>query len=169
MQVDTLPSKYPLLFSCQRNTIEVDDGWFNILDQLCSAMQSHINEVAHTRDYCMQWNLMLSEAHLGNWLPYEENYATSPPHLTADSRARMLDSSLRLIAEPMEQVTITCVKEKFGGLRIHLSGGDDYCYALIAMAERMSTVTCETCGNIGTLESNSGWLNTRCKVHRVKM
>lgn len=57
------------------------------------------------------------------------------------------------------------VKEKYGGLRLYFSGGDDYVEGLVSMAEAMSYYICEVCGNKG--EANkSGWISVRCEAHR---
>jgi len=66
--------------------------------------------------------------------------------------------------EVVPQVTLDQVKEKFGSLRFYFTGGDDYICGMVTMAESMSGVTCEVCGNIG--ESNGGpWIRVRCKEH----
>ena len=66
--------------------------------------------------------------------------------------------------EVVPQVTLDQVKEKFGSLRFYITGGDDYIHGMVTMAETMSGVTCEVCGNIG--ESNGGpWIKVRCKEH----
>lgn len=57
------------------------------------------------------------------------------------------------------------VKEKYGGLRVYFSGGDDYIEGLVSMAEAISYKVCEVCGNKG--ESNKGgWISVRCEAHR---
>ena len=57
------------------------------------------------------------------------------------------------------------VKEKFGGLRIYHSGGDEYVEGLISLAEAYSYHVCEICGNKG--EANKGgWIAVRCETHR---
>lgn len=57
------------------------------------------------------------------------------------------------------------VKEKYGGLRIYFSGGDEYVEGLISLAESYSYHVCEECGNKG--ESNKqGWISVRCEAHR---
>lgn len=53
------------------------------------------------------------------------------------------------------------IKEKFGGLRIYQSGGDDYVDGLISMAEEMSYKTCERCGCPGS-PNKQGWIMTLC-------
>jgi hypothetical protein len=66
--------------------------------------------------------------------------------------------------EVVPQVTLDQVKEKFGTLRFYYSGGDDYIRGMVTMAESMSGVTCETCGNPGT-RTGGGWIKTACKEH----
>ena len=54
------------------------------------------------------------------------------------------------------------VKEKWGILRLYYSGGDGFVTGVIAMAEAMSSVTCERCGAPGKT-NDSGWLSTLCE------
>ena len=57
------------------------------------------------------------------------------------------------------------VKEKYGGLRLYFSGGDDYVEGLVSMAEAISYKICDICGNKG--EANKvGWISTRCEDHK---
>jgi hypothetical protein len=60
------------------------------------------------------------------------------------------------------QVTLDQVKEKFGTLRFYYTGGDEYIRGLVSMAESMSAVTCESCGNPGE-QTRGGWIKTTCK------
>jgi hypothetical protein len=53
------------------------------------------------------------------------------------------------------------IKEKFGGLRIYFSGGDEYVEGLVSMAEEFSYKICEDCGERGKPNSN-GWIATLC-------
>lgn len=57
------------------------------------------------------------------------------------------------------------VKEKYGGLRLYFSGGDDYVEGLVSMAESISYKTCEICGNKGE-PNKGGWISVRCEAHR---
>ena len=59
------------------------------------------------------------------------------------------------------------VKEKYGTLRFYLSGGTDDMYAVVNKAERLSSVTCETCGKPGKLRGHS-WVYTACAKHTRK-
>ena len=57
------------------------------------------------------------------------------------------------------------IKEKYGGLRIYFSGGDDYIMGVVSMAEEMSYKICEVCGNPGK-PNKGGWISTLCEDHR---
>jgi hypothetical protein len=61
-------------------------------------------------------------------------------------------------------VHVSQIKEKFGGLRFYYDGGDEYISGLVAMAESWASVTCEKCGNPGSLRSG-GWMQTLCDTH----
>ena len=65
--------------------------------------------------------------------------------------------------EPVEYypVKFDQVKEKFGGLRVYFSGGDDYVEGLVSMAEAWSYKTCERCGEKGK-PNQKGWIMTLC-------
>lgn len=53
------------------------------------------------------------------------------------------------------------IKEKYGGLRLYFSGGDDFITGLTHMAESMSYKLCENCGNKGK-PNKGGWISTLC-------
>jgi hypothetical protein len=59
------------------------------------------------------------------------------------------------------------VKEKYGGLRLYFSGGDEYVEGLVSMAEAMSYKICEVCGNKGQ-PNKGGWITTLCESCREK-
>ena len=67
--------------------------------------------------------------------------------------------------EVVPQVTVDQVKEKFGTLRFYYTGGDDAIDGMVRMAESMSGVTCEICGDIGE-STSSGWIKVLCETHR---
>ena len=70
------------------------------------------------------------------------------------------------IKDPSFVCQATQVKEKFGGLRFYVYGGDDYIDGLIEMAEDMSYKICSECGNKSdpSENNNRGWIYTLCKV-----
>ena len=63
------------------------------------------------------------------------------------------------------EVKVAQVKEKFGGLRFYIYGGDNYVRGMIRFAESMSFVTCEFCGKAGKL-GGKGWYRTLCESCR---
>lgn len=81
-------------------------------------------------------------------------------------RQRLLENNSHNIRIPDEvpQVVIEQVKEKFGTLRFYVQGGDEYTNGMISMAEAMSAVTCEVCGNRGQMRGH-GWFYTACDQH----
>lgn len=87
---------------------ECGNGWYNIIDKLCSCIQNYIT---------------------GNEL---------------------------------EQVIVTQVKEKFGGLRFYAHNTDDLIEGMIWFAEYLSRRTCEECGEPGKRREIRMWVRTLC-------
>lgn len=132
--------KYPDMFKNYSQGLP-GDGWFNIIDQLCSCIQNHIN-----------WrNKAIDD--------YTRRVATGeeiPEWMRKQNR------------EPIRQVVVAQVKEKYGTLRFYYDGGDEYIRGMVTIAESMSAVTCEDCGAPGELRSG-GWLRTLCSEHALKV
>jgi hypothetical protein len=59
------------------------------------------------------------------------------------------------------------IKEKYGGLRIYFTGGDEYIQGVIDMAEEISYKICERCGCPGS-PNKQGWIMTLCDNCRGK-
>lgn len=68
--------------------------------------------------------------------------------------------------EPVEQVVVSQIKEKFGGLRFYYDGGDEYIAGLVEMAEVWAENSCEVCGAPGKNSNVRGWLQTLCETHK---
>lgn len=66
-------------------------------------------------------------------------------------------------------VRICQIKEKFGGLRVYVDGGDDEVYRLIDEAESKAYNTCEVTGEPGKLRSDLGWIRTLCDEEYEKV
>lgn len=64
--------------------------------------------------------------------------------------------------EIRDQVYVTQIKEKFGGLRFYMNHEDDFMTGAITMAEYISDRTCERCGLPGTKRTIGGWVLTLC-------
>jgi hypothetical protein len=70
--------------------------------------------------------------------------------------------------EKIIQLEATQIKEKFGGLRFYVYGGDDYTDGLVRLAELMSYNICEYCGNRGK-SYDDGWVRTMCEKCRQEL
>lgn len=85
-------------------------------------------------------------------------------HLVTRQSYQVLRGDLKqedAVPEEDLQVVAAQVKEKFGGLRFYIDGGDDEVRGMVAMAESMSYRICEDCGGRGTLRKG-GWHRTMC-------
>jgi len=145
-----LREKYPKLFS-GRCDLSIEDGWFDLVNQLCDGIQSHIDVVEKNR----QWNIGRNKRVNDPEYDWKEN--------------QFIDREERKVDDPVEQVIITQIKEKFGTLRFYYGGGDLYISGLVAMAESMSSVLCEKCGNPGHRYDNKKWVRILCDFHAEKM
>lgn len=67
-------------------------------------------------------------------------------------------------------ITITDVKEKFGGLRFYYdnsSMSDEFISGMVDFAEIMSEATCEECGRPGIIRTDLSWMKTLCNEHHM--
>jgi hypothetical protein len=80
-----------------------------------------------------------------------------------EDRKRILADQPEKIKEELAYfpVKFDQVKEKYGGLRVYFTGGDDYVEGVIGMAEEYSYKICEVCGNSGK-PNKGGWITTLC-------
>jgi hypothetical protein len=152
----------PMMETCMCWGFECGDGWFNILDQLMSNIQHHIDWKEKQRAGAIKYNEMAAQAKAGNFDLFEEDMKALPNDEYKEKRlAEIVASDFRKVPESIPQVTLDQVKEKFGTLRFYYSGGDDVIDGMVRMAESMTEVTCEECGNIGE-RRGGGWIHTFC-------
>ena len=79
-----------------------------------------------------------------------------------DRLLRRIDAALQ--PEDREGFQISQVKEKFGGLRVYHSGGDEI-EAMVDEADEEAQRTCEVCGAPGRKRTGGGWIAVRCDKH----
>ena len=141
------------------------DGWFQILNQLMGNIQSHIDWKERQREVSIKFNRIAEQLKAGDSTLFdEEDKDMINQEYKEKRRQQLIDQYPVAIPEPIPQVTLDQVKEKFGTLRFYYQGGDDYIRGLVSMAESMSGVTCEECGKPGT-QTPGGWIKTVCIEH----
>jgi hypothetical protein len=151
--------------TCMCWGFECGDGWFQILNQLMGNIQHHIDWKERQREVAIKFNRIAEQLKAGDSTLFDEEYKDlTGLDFKEQRRQELIDRYPTVIPEPIPQVTLDQVKEKFGTLRFYYSGGDDYIRGLVSMAESMSGVTCEECGKPGT-QSSGGWIKTVCKEH----
>ena len=149
--------------TCMCWGFECGDGWFNILDQLMGNIQHHIDWKEKQRKWAIEYNEMAAQAKAGNFDLFEEaNKSLTDEEYKNKRLAEIVAGDFRQVPESIPQVTLDQVKEKFGTLRFYYSGGDDYISGMVSLAESLTGVTCESCGNVGE-RRGGGWIHTYCK------
>ena len=148
--------------TCMCWGFECGDGWFNILDQLMGSIQHHIDWKEKQRKWAIDYNEMAAQAKAGNFDLFEETMKALPNDEFKEKRlAEIIAGDFREVPDSIPQVTLDQVKEKFGTLRFYYSGGDDYISGMVSLAESLTGVTCESCGNVGE-RRGGGWVHTYC-------
>ena len=149
--------------TCMCWGFDCGDGWFNILDQLMGSIQHHIDWREKQRAGAIKYNEMAAQAKAGNFDLFEEDMKALPNDEYKEKRlAEIVAGDFRPVPESIPQVTLDQVKEKFGTLRFYYSGGDDYISGMASLAESLTGVTCESCGNVGE-RRGGGWVHTYCE------
>jgi len=144
-----LIEKYPKIFQITEGRkmmpfpmfgFECGDGWYNLLNTLCFQIQSYIDFREEMNEHIVRRNKK------------------------ADPEGQI---DQQLLLESIPQAVVSQVKEKFGTLRFYYDGGDECIDGMVRMAEAMSAVTCEVCGDAGQLRGR-GWYYTSCDKHANK-
>jgi hypothetical protein len=154
----------PMTETCMCWGFACGNGWFNILNQLMGNIQHHIDWKRKQRAMALKYNRALKRAINGDkaGLIRYYTYGPTPTDYTYESVERDIkQAKFRDVPDIVPQVTLDQVKEKFGTLRFYYTGGDDYISGMVSLAESMSGVTCEGCGNVGE-RSGEGWIRTIC-------
>ena len=151
--------------TCMCWGFECGDGWFQILNQLMGNIQHHLDWKERQREVSIKFNRIAEQLKAGDSTLFDEEYKDMiNQEYKEKRRQQLIDQYPVAIPEPIPQVTLDQVKEKFGTLRFYYQGGDDYIRGLVSMAESMSGVTCEECGKPGT-QTPGGWIKTVCIEH----
>jgi len=144
------------------------DGWYHIIRNTCSLIQSHIDWTRENRARALRFNRALRRAIAGNRADLIHFYTRGGRPMSQWCLEQMEEEIAKQKFRPVKpacpQVVVDQVKEKFGTLRFYYHGGDDFVDGVVRMAEAMTAVTCETCGDVGKCRSG-GWIRTLCDKH----
>jgi hypothetical protein len=152
-----------MMETCMCWGFECGNGWYNILDQLMGNIQNHIDWKEKQRNWAIEHNNIVTQCREGIFDLFEKSMeGVLNPEYKEKRLAEILENGFREVPESIPQVTLDQVKEKFGTLRFYYTGGDDYISGMVSLAESMSGVTCEECGNPGE-QKGGGWVRTICK------
>jgi len=176
-----LVEKFPKMFveryldpsqTCMCWGFDIDDGWFDIIHNTCRLIQSHIKWQRKQRALALAYNRAIKKALKGDQSSLINYFSRGVPATPQNNEwvkgrasSALLDGE-RKVPYACPQVIVTQVKEKFGTLRFYYNGGDDYVAGIVAMAEAMTSVTCERCGKPGT-RNDSGYISVRCEEHKL--
>jgi hypothetical protein len=142
------------------------DGWFQILDSLCSNINHHVKWKRETRarDLLRYRAAKKGRDALIKWM--SSNREIPPSDWIIQRCDEIIKNGIEtlVITPKVNRVVAVQVKEKFGGLRFYYEGGDDQVHGMVRMAESWASVTCEVCGKPGQLRSG-GWIKTLCDEH----
>jgi len=160
-----LVEKYPEIFRDRKGNImksampwgfEIGDGWYDIIDVLCSMISRDVNMLKHdVREISNQ----LAQKNKEHWNDWAVSYYTE--ELLEDSKKKLQDALTNL-------PYATQVKEKFGLLRFYVSYATEQHHEFIRMAEYLSERTCEVCGKMGSHTYFMGWSKTLCRDHAIE-
>ena len=117
------------------------------------------NRNGSMQETCMCWGF----SHDDGWYDIIDSLCASIQNHINNKRYQFREMSQEDFDEE-HQVVAAQVKEKFGGLRFYVDGGDDWVYGAISMAESISYRTCEVCGAPGKTRG-TGWIRTTCNEH----
>jgi len=180
---EKLCKKYPKIFAnrygdmrttCMVWGMECGDGWYNIIDSLCSNLQWNTDK--NNQDYIMK-NKFLRKfipflIKISHKIPGKYNFKSRKKNPLVKLRGflvgnlskwRSEQEFIYVEAHRYPQIVASQVKEKFGGLRFYVEGATDAQYAVISFVESLSYKVCERCGSMKDIGRTEGWISTICK------
>jgi hypothetical protein len=171
---EELCKKYPKIFRDRHASMmttamcwgfECGEGWYSIINHLCSNIQGHIDWKRKERARGLRFNRALKRALAGDkssLIKYHTYKGSISEFVMQRVEEDIAAAKFTDVTPKVKQVVAEQVKEKFGGLRFYYRGGDEFISGLVRMAESMSYVTCEVCSNPAK-SSTGGWIVTMCQ------
>lgn len=132
-------------------------GWYEIINALLAGFVRPVRNAKDRYDYAVKQQ---AEGKSRSYWDHDTQKQMTADWTDANIAALKEKYDTELASLPIIQQ----VKEKFGTLRFYVHRTTDANRALIDMAEYLSSVTCEDCGNRGVQQSG-GWIKTLCHEH----
>lgn len=159
---EKLCKKYPEIFRDRHGDIRqtamvwgfsCGDGWYDIIDFLCSQIMSRVAMRKRMVDHISK----ILNQDKSSWNEWMHNAYTQEKLIEAQQEYQKAVDAIPVAFQ---------VKEKFGGLRFYISGGDEYVRNLIHFVEQLSFRVCEECGTMKDVVTYAiGWNRTLCPEH----
>jgi len=152
-----LCAKYPLLFkdrnapmtqTCMCWGFCCGDGWYDLIDTLCSLLYSEYNQAKDRYEFAKE------SLDNGGKTPWGKDVTVKE----VEEKRLAMEEAANYVPVVMQ------VKEKFGGLRFYVNGATDKQWNYIHFAESMSYRICEECGAPGKRYTD-GWHTVLCDAH----
>ena len=185
-----LQDKYPKIFTSKNGNkigIYTGDGWYVLLDTLCSNIQFAIDNPPYEivkcwyRDWAV-WPYNRVGSKIRNFCYFlslkiegkkpqfpggtvwwtNEEYENRPEICKFLSDFRLPEFNYKMKPKVINQVVVELVKEKLAGLRFYYYGGNKEIRGMVSLAESLSYVFCENCGSAGKKRDKNGWLTVLC-------
>ena len=163
--------RYPKMFDNHNSRepfpmfgVECGNGWFDLLDSLCSHIQAKIDRTQRQNELDCRYNQMLEHLRDGRYDLFDDWTRGWSSAQIEQFRNQLDVAKGRVVTEVIPQVVVEQIKEKFGTLRFYFRGGNEKIYDLVEFAETLSGKICETCGNPGH-SRGSRWVYTACDQH----
>ena len=163
---DRLCRDFPEIFRDRRGDMaetcmcwgfDVDDGWEPLIRMLCQRLMHPVHRL---QNRIAEHQRVVAETPKAKWTDWMRKTYT-PEHLA--------EMEQQLVQAQAETPVAVQVKEKFGGLRFYVNGGNEDQHREIAWAEDLSYRVCEQCGTMRDVKVwNQGWIRTLCRAHAVE-
>jgi hypothetical protein len=134
-KINSLVEEFPQCFDKHFERDRCGDGWYGIVRDFVRHLASHNTNIRNQSK--REW---------------EENLSSL--------------EKAGIPATPWQDIgwiQISCIKEKFGTLRIYLENADEFANGLSIMAESHSNSVCEECGSNQNLVSCRPWVRNLCE------
>jgi hypothetical protein len=151
---DKLYTKYDVLFrdrskpmseTCMCWGCDVNDGWYAILDYMCSSFMRFQKKY----DVTVVFDQI------------KEKFGTLRVYHHLEFGPRW--SSDRLMLDGKSEIEYVSLGwHRCGEMMPALEGVENLADEAIRIAEKMSEITCEQCGMTGATQTKSGWIKTLC-------